>query len=70
MKLKDFDLPYFFQSLNFAETQIPALADVYEELGIKKVAIVAIEDLHGIEYTDLAVPEFKKRGMEIVMNKK
>ncbi len=70
MKLKDFDLPFFFQSLNFAETQVPALADVFQELGIKKVAIVAIEDLHGVEYSEMAVPEFEKRAMEVVMNKK
>jgi branched-chain amino acid transport system substrate-binding protein len=69
MKLKDYNLPYFFQSLNFAETQVPALAGVFKELGVKKVAIVAIEDLHGIEYAELAVPAFQKMGMKVVMNK-
>ncbi len=69
MKLKELDMPYFFQTLNFAETQVPVMADVLNELGIKKVAIVAIEDLHGIEYNQLAVPAFTQKGMEIVMNK-
>lgn len=66
MKLKELDLPYFFQTLNFAETQVPVIADVLAELGIKKVAIAAIEDLHGVEYTSLAVPAFAEKGMEIV----
>jgi branched-chain amino acid transport system substrate-binding protein len=70
MKLKDVKLPYFFQSLNIAETQVPVLADILAELKIKKAAIISIEDLHGIEYSEMAVPEFKKRGIEIVMNKK
>ncbi len=69
MKLKDLKLPYFFQSLNFAETQVPALADILAELKIKKAAIMSIEDLHGVEYKEMAVPEFKKRGIEVVMDK-
>lgn len=69
LKLKEYDLPFFFQSLNFAETQVPALADVLAELGIKRAAIMYHEDLHGVEYTGLAVPAFKKRGIEIVMEK-
>jgi branched-chain amino acid transport system substrate-binding protein len=67
--LKDLDLPYFFQTLNFAETQVPALADILAELGVKKVAIVYIEDLHGTEYMNTATTEFAKRGLEIVMSK-
>ncbi len=67
--LKDLHLPYFFQSLNFAETQVPALADILVELGVKKVAIVFIEDLHGVEYTGTATPDFATRGLEVVMVK-
>ncbi|MBN2040787.1 MAG: amino acid ABC transporter substrate-binding protein [Spirochaetes bacterium] len=69
MKLKNVDLPYFFQSLNIAETQVPALADVIAEVGAKKVAIISIEDLHGVEYKEIAAEEFPKRGLEIVMSK-
>ncbi len=68
-KLKEFDLPYFFQSLNFAETQVPALADILKELKVKRVAIISHEDLHGIEYTEAASKDFPARGIEIVMSK-
>ena len=49
-KLKELDLPYFFQVLNFAETQNPTLAKIYKEVGVKSVAIIYRGDLHGIEY--------------------
>jgi branched-chain amino acid transport system substrate-binding protein len=39
------------------------------EWGIKTVAITFLEDLHGIEYSNRAVTEFGKRGIEIVMLK-
>jgi branched-chain amino acid transport system substrate-binding protein len=67
--LKDLKLPYFFQSLNFAETQVPALADILVELGVEKVAIIYIDDLHGIEYVGTATPEFAARGLDVVMIK-
>ena len=68
-KLKDLRLPYFFQSLNFSETQIPALADILKELGVKRVAIISHEDLHGVEYSAKAAPAFARQGMEVVMKK-
>ncbi len=70
MKLKDFaaDLPYYFQTLNFAETQVPALVDILEELGVKKVAIMSQDDLHGAENSQAAVPALADRGIEIVMS--
>lgn len=68
-KLKEIQLPYFFQSLNFSETQIPVLADILLELGVKKVAIISHEDLHGIEYSNSASQEFPKKGLNIVMKK-
>jgi branched-chain amino acid transport system substrate-binding protein len=71
MKLKDFsaDLPYYFQTLNFAETQVPVLVDILEELGVKRVAIMAQDDLHGVENNQAAVPALKERGFEVVMEK-
>lgn len=71
VKLMDFaaDLPYYFQTLNFAETQVPALVDILEELGVKKVAIIYQDDLHGVENADVAVPALKDRGIEVVMKK-
>ena len=62
-------LPYFFQVLNFSETQLPVLSDTLAELGVKKVAIIFVEDLHGVEYSNMAVKEFTKRGLDIVMKK-
>jgi branched-chain amino acid transport system substrate-binding protein len=71
MKLKDFTagLPYYFQTLNFAETQVPALVDILEELGVKKIAIMYHDDLHGVENSDAAVPALTDRGIEVVMKK-
>ncbi len=71
VKLKEISskLPYFFSVLNMAETQMPALADVFAELGITKVAVIYQQDLHGVEYRDLALQSLKKKGMEIVLSK-
>ena len=68
-KLKDLRLPYFFQSLNFSETQVPILVDILKELGVKRVAIISHEDLHGVEYSAKAAPAFARQGMEVVMKK-
>jgi branched-chain amino acid transport system substrate-binding protein len=69
MKLKDFaaDLPYYFQTLNFAETQVPALVDILEELGVKRVATICQDDLHGAENSAAAVPALTDRGFEVVI---
>jgi branched-chain amino acid transport system substrate-binding protein len=69
LKLKELNLPYFFQVLNFSETQAPALADIYKEVGVKSAAVVYRGDLHGIEYGKAMVPDFKKRGIEVKMEK-
>ncbi|MFO7600543.1 MAG: amino acid ABC transporter substrate-binding protein [Candidatus Desulfacyla sp.] len=68
-KLKDLRLPYFFQSLNFSETQVPVLANILLELGVNRVALISHEDLHGVECSGKAVPEFAKRGIEVAMKK-
>jgi branched-chain amino acid transport system substrate-binding protein len=62
-------LPYFFQVLNSGDDHMPALANVFAELGVKSVYIAYIQDLHGIEYNDVATQEFKKRGIKIVAAK-
>jgi len=59
-------LPYFFSVLNFADHQIPVLADIMAESGVKTAAITFIEDLHGVEYSRIAVPEFTLKGIEVV----
>lgn len=64
------NMPYFFGVLNFADHyQMPVLADIYQELGVKTAAIMYIDDLHGIEYAPSAEKEFKKRGIEVKMKK-
>ena len=69
LKLKELNLPYFFQVLNFSETQGPALADIFKEVGVKSVALAYRADLHGIEYGESMAPDFKKRGIEVKMKK-
>ena len=69
LKLKELSLPYFFQVLNCSDTQAPALADIFKEVGVKSVAVISRGDLHGIEYGNEMVPIFKKKGIEVKMNK-
>jgi len=69
LKLKEHNLPYFFQVLNFSETQAPALAAIYKEVGVKSVAVTYRGDLHGIEYGEATVPYLKEKGIEVKMKK-
>ena len=69
LKLKELNLPYFFQVLNFSETQAPALADIFKEVGANSVALISRGDLHGIEYGNAMIPYFKEKGIEVKMNK-
>jgi branched-chain amino acid transport system substrate-binding protein len=62
-------LPYVFSVLNYSNTQIPVLADQFVKWGVKKVAITYIEDLHGVEYKNSALEEFKSRGIKVVSTK-
>jgi branched-chain amino acid transport system substrate-binding protein len=62
-------LPYVFSVLNMADTQMPLLAQILSEVNVKKVAMIYIEDLHGIEYRDVALQEMKKRKIEVVMSR-
>jgi len=69
LKLKELKLPYFFQVLNFSETQAPALAGIFKEVGVKSAAVIYRGDLHGIEYGDAMVPFFKQKGIDVKMKK-
>jgi branched-chain amino acid transport system substrate-binding protein len=63
-------MPYFFGVLNYSDHyQMPALAEVFSDLGVKTAAIMFIEDLHGIEYQGVATREFLKNGIEVRMVK-
>jgi branched-chain amino acid transport system substrate-binding protein len=57
--------PYFFSTLNFSDTQIPALVDLCKEQSITSAYIVYIEDLHGTEYSGAAVPALTSAGVDI-----
>jgi branched-chain amino acid transport system substrate-binding protein len=69
LKLKDLNLPYFFQVLNFSDTQAPALAKIFKEVGVKSAAVIYRADLHGIEYGNSMVPHLKKEGINVKLNK-
>ncbi|MDR3149366.1 MAG: amino acid ABC transporter substrate-binding protein [Oscillospiraceae bacterium] len=57
--------PGFFTTLNFTDTQIPALVEVLQENDITSSYIVYIEDLHGTEYFTAAQEAFGEAGIEI-----
>ncbi len=57
--------PYFFSTLNFSDTQVPALVDILLANDVKSAYIVFIEDLHGTEYSGAAVPAFAKAGIDV-----
>jgi branched-chain amino acid transport system substrate-binding protein len=62
------DLPYVFGVLNYSDYyQIPVLADIFAEQGVETVAIIYINDLHGVEYYHTALSEFTKKGISVVM---
>jgi len=63
------DLPYVFLTLNYSKHQIPVLADQFVEWGVKTVAITFNEDLHGVEYSNRALKEFKSKGIKVVSSK-
>ncbi len=63
------NLPYFFQVLNYSRSQMPVLAAILRELGLRTVAIIHHEDLHGVEYKDVALPEFRKAGLQVAFVK-
>jgi branched-chain amino acid transport system substrate-binding protein len=68
-KLKELNLPYFFQVLNFSETQSPTLAKIYNEIGVKSAAIIYRGDLHGVEYGQGMVSVFKDYKINVKMAK-
>ncbi len=57
--------PYFFSSLNFSDTQVPALVDILKDQGIQSAYIVFIEDLHGTEYSGAAIPALANAGIDV-----
>jgi ABC-type branched-subunit amino acid transport system substrate-binding protein len=63
-------VPYFFMVLQFSNHyQMPVMADIFQEIGVKSAGINFIEDLHGIEYSGQAAKELNKRGIAVKMIK-
>ncbi|MBN2040087.1 MAG: amino acid ABC transporter substrate-binding protein [Spirochaetes bacterium] len=64
------NMPNVFMTLQYSNRyQMPALAEVFKDVGVENVAIFFIEDLHGIEYQSQATAEFAKVGINVVMIK-
>jgi branched-chain amino acid transport system substrate-binding protein len=60
-------LPYVFVNLSFSDWyELPVLADILSELGVKTAYIIYIADLHGIEYSGVAGIELPKKGISIL----
>jgi len=63
------DNPGFFSTLNYSETQVPALVEILKEANITTTYIVYIDDLHGTEYSGAAEKAFAEAGIEILGKK-
>jgi branched-chain amino acid transport system substrate-binding protein len=69
IKLKELigRLPYTFVVLNSPDTQMPALADILVAAGVKKAAIGFVQDLYGIENSQVASTEMAQKGIDVAM---
>lgn len=61
------EIPYFFQVFGVARQKAPALIDILKELGVKRVAVIYVADLHGIEWMAELVPAIGIAGFEMVV---
>jgi branched-chain amino acid transport system substrate-binding protein len=55
-----------FFTTAFSVHQIPKMAEIFNEIGIKKVFVTYMQDAHGLEYLETAKIEFPKYGIEFV----
>lgn len=63
-------LPYIFLNLSFSNWyQMPVLADMFAEKGIKKIYMIQIADLFGVEYQAEANTYMSMKGIEIIAQK-
>jgi len=69
--LKEFlpSMPYVFPTIQDASKQLPPLVELMAEKGVKTVAVIYFEDLHGVENASTTVTECRKGGLDIVMYK-
>ena len=60
-------LPYLFISLSFSDWyQIPVLADLFAQKGVKSAYIITMADLFGIEYNGVSGIELPNKGINII----
>lgn len=62
-------MPYFFSVMNFADTQMPAMAEMYKHNGITSVAIIYSDDLYGTDYMRVATEEFAMKRISVKMTR-
>jgi branched-chain amino acid transport system substrate-binding protein len=62
-------IPYFFGILNMPREQGAALADLVDELGVKKVALIYVADAYGIEWTGKVAPDLGLKKIDVVILK-
>ncbi len=61
------DLPMFFGLLSYSDHyDMPTLCDICTEVGVKTLAMVYVDDLHGLEYSEVMRSEAEKAGIELV----
>jgi len=58
------DNPNTFVTLSYSATQVPALIKIFDELGVKSVYCVYVDDLHGTEYWGATKPLLDAAGIE------
>jgi len=62
-------VPYFFGILNMPREQGAALADLLEELGVKRVALIYVADAYGIEWTGKVAPDLGIKKIDVAIFK-
>ena len=60
-------VPYFFCILNMPREQGQALVDLCEEVGVKKVALIYVADLYGVEWTGKVAPDLGLKKIDVAV---
>ena len=61
------DFPMFFGLLSYSDHyDMPALFEIYKEVGVKTVAMIYVEDLHGLEYAEVVRAEAENAGIKLL----
>src|SRR5690606_35341911 len=68
-KLVDMNLPYFFSLLQQPDRMMGALVDMLQAQGVKRIAILYMDDLFGLENFAALNGALKKTSIEVVERK-